>query len=222
MRAGSSAQPASAWERDPCGQDGSAGACRLSGRDAGPPAPVSTVASVSPPPAVAFPARGADYYAAKTLEWIGYTLIAFDLANTVTGALAGPDTGLLGGPLVAAGIQLRHASARPETVVIGESMRRVRAYADELSAQGIKVRTYLAPNMTRSSKQNPYGSMESMDANWHWIDHWVRKRGAQVIDIGPQPGRTTPSPYYRMERRNIDRWERQGQIPPVTRVDPGY
>lgn len=46
LRAGYSGQAASAWERDPCGQDGSAGACRQSGRDAGPPAPTSPTASV--------------------------------------------------------------------------------------------------------------------------------------------------------------------------------
>ncbi|MCU0975953.1 MAG: FG-GAP-like repeat-containing protein [Steroidobacteraceae bacterium] len=222
LRAGYNGQAASAWERDPCGQDGSANACRLSGRDAGPPAPVSPVANVGAPLPVDMSQRGAAYYLGKGVEWIGYTLIAFDLANAATGVLVGPDTSLIGGPLVAAGIQLRHASARPEAVVIGESMRRVRAYADELAARGIQARTYQAPNMTRSLNSNSYGSTESMDANWHWIDYWARRRGAQVIDIGPQPGRATPSPYYQMERRNIDRWERQGQIPPVTRVDPGY
>jgi RHS repeat-associated protein len=110
MRSGSPGQPATAWERDPCGQDGSAMACRSSGRDAGPPAPVSAVASVSLSPTVESPARGADYYAAKTLEWIGYTLIAFDLANTTTGILAGPDTGVLGIPLVAAAANLRQGA----------------------------------------------------------------------------------------------------------------
>lgn len=40
LRAGYNGQAAAAWERDPCGQDGSAMACRSSGRDGGPPASV--------------------------------------------------------------------------------------------------------------------------------------------------------------------------------------
>jgi RHS repeat-associated protein len=41
LRSGANGQPASAWERDPCGQDGSAQACQLSGRGGGQSAPVA-------------------------------------------------------------------------------------------------------------------------------------------------------------------------------------
>ncbi len=155
MRSGSLGQPVSAWERDPCGQDGSAMACRSSGRDVGPPAPISTVASVSLSPSAEFPARGADYYAARTLEWIGYTLIAFDLANTATGVLVGPDTGLLGAPLVAAAVQLRSGAGSgskalqtywpPSRGFMGPPTRGVLKPGSRIDRYGSELGTFASP-----------------------------------------------------------------------------
>ena len=113
-------------------------------------------------------------------------------------------------------------AAERETIVVGEGMDRVQAFADEMAQQGIKVRTYSAQNMNRSINPNVYGSAKSLDANWHWADYWARGKGADVIDIGLQPGRTTPSPYYNMEWQNLYRWEKNGEISPVMRIDPGY
>jgi len=101
-------------------------------------------------------------------------------------------------------------------------MRRVEAFASELEVLGVKIRTYPALNMNRSVGPNAYGSIKSLDANWHWIDYWARKKGSAVFDIGFQPGRTTISPYYSMERRNLNRWENLGEIGPIVRIDPGY
>ena len=91
-----------------------------------------------------------------------------------------------------------------------------------MAAQGVKVRTYGAPNMNRAVNPNLYGSAKSLAANRQWIYYWARRRGAEVIDIGPQPGRATPSPYYNLEWQNVYRWEQQGTVAPVTRINPGY
>jgi RHS repeat-associated protein len=118
MRAGYNGQAASAWQRDPCGQDGSADACRP--RAAAMDAPVQSmpVASVSGPAAgVERPALGADYYLGRTIEFVGLSLIAFDVANTVSGVLAGPDTAILGAPLIAAGVELRQGKSVATTAL---------------------------------------------------------------------------------------------------------
>jgi RHS repeat-associated protein len=155
LRAGYNGQAASAWERDPCGQDGSAGACRLSGRDAGPPAPVSPVANVAVSPPVGLPERGSTYYFGKAVEWIGYTLIAFDLANTATGILAGPDTGLLGAPLVAVAVNLRQSTGSagkalqtywpPNRGFMGSPTRGVLKPGTRIDRYGSELGTFASP-----------------------------------------------------------------------------
>jgi hypothetical protein len=107
-------------------------------------------------------------------------------------------------------------------IVVGEGMDRINAYAADLRAQGIDVRTYSAPNMNRTLNPNAYGTPKSLDANWHWLDYWARGKEVDVYNIGLQPGRTTPSPYFWMENRNLIRWERAGEIRPVIQVNPGY
>jgi len=52
------------------------------------------------------------YYSAKALEFIGYVLIAFDIANTASVVLAGPDTSLAAVPLFGAAASLRIVAAR--------------------------------------------------------------------------------------------------------------
>ncbi|MCX6900523.1 MAG: RHS repeat-associated core domain-containing protein [Verrucomicrobia bacterium] len=113
-------------------------------------------------------------------------------------------------------------AARREVVVVGEGVKRVNEMARRLRVEGFGVRTYTAPNMKREVNPNAYGSPKSLDANWHWIDYWARKKQVDVIDIGLQPGRSSPSPYYRIESRNLLRWEESGQIQPVIRIDPGF
>lgn len=54
----------------------------------------------------------ASIHGADALEFLGYTLIALDIANTVTGVLAGPDVGLAGAPLVGLATTLRLNAAR--------------------------------------------------------------------------------------------------------------
>ncbi len=99
-----SGQPASARDRDPCGQDGSATACALGTR--------LTQRLAMPVQAATLPSHRSDalkvdfdhgQWVAKSLVWIGYALMALDVANTFTGVMAGPDTGLIGGPLLALG-----------------------------------------------------------------------------------------------------------------------
>ena len=51
-------------------------------------------------------------HGADALEFLGYTLIALDVANTMTGVLAGPDVGLAGIPLVGLATSLRVNAAR--------------------------------------------------------------------------------------------------------------
>jgi len=113
-------------------------------------------------------------------------------------------------------------TAKREVVVVGEGMNRIEEMARRLRVSGLSVRTYPAPNMNRVASPNVYGSRRSLDANWHWIDYWVRNKRLDVIDIGRQPARTTPSPYYQMESRNLRHWEESGQIQPVIRIDPGF
>jgi hypothetical protein len=59
-------------------------------------------------------------HGADALEFLGYTLIALDVANTMTGVLAGPDVGLAGIPLVGLATSLRVNAARGGTTVIGK------------------------------------------------------------------------------------------------------
>jgi len=130
------------------------------------------------------------------------------------------------GPLIARLqnlMRLESASgAKRELIVVGEGMDRVEEMARRLRVDGLNVRTYAAPNLNRSLNPNLYGSRRSLDANWHWIDYWARKKQVDVLDIGLQPGRFNPSPYYQMEYRNFLRWEDLGQIRPVIRIDPGF
>jgi len=114
------------------------------------------------------------------------------------------------------------SAAKREVIVVGEGMNRVEEMARRLRVDGLNVRTYPAPNMNRAVNPNAYGSSKSLDANWHWADYWARKKQVDVIDIGLQRGRTTPSPYYQMESQNLLRWEGSGQIQPVIRIDPGF
>jgi RHS repeat-associated protein len=64
----------------------------------------------SPSDQAARPLTALEYFA-RTLEAIGYALIAFDLANTATIVLAGPDTAIAGAPLVLIGAGLRRSAS---------------------------------------------------------------------------------------------------------------
>gem|GEM_PF-4642059 len=85
-------------------------------------------------------------------------------------------------------------------VVIGESMGRVNSVAEQLKQAGFDVKTYNPKNF-RSSP----GNLNRLDveANRSWIRYWTQEKGATVIDIGIDPNRTTRSPFYGVEYRNI-------------------
>jgi RHS repeat-associated protein len=179
LRAGYNGQAATAWERDPCGQDGSAAACRLSGRDAGPPAPVAqshsgssaaldylqgfvagaaNIAMSSAPVFWLFPGSA-------DVEW--FTIGSSAAAQT--GASHGAVGHLLGG---IAGV-VRIASVRGP-VVIGENMARVKAYAQRIG--GVTIDDWLG------------GRAWSEKLNDEFI-HSMKSQRREFVDIGPDTGR---------------------------------
>jgi len=113
-------------------------------------------------------------------------------------------------------------AAENPIIVVGEGMQKVNAFSQEMAEQGISTRTYPAINMNRPINPNVYGSLKSLNANRSWLDYWAKGKGADVIDIGPQPGRSISSPYYNMEVQNLYLWEQANKINPVIRFDPGY
>ena len=123
-------------------------------------------------------------------------------------------------PIAAESVVL-NTSENP-TIVVGEGMQRVNAFSNEMVEQGINTRTYPAINMNRPINPNAYGSPKSLNANRSWLDYWARGKKADIIDIGPQPGRAISSPYYDMEIQNLYLWEQENKINPVIRFDPGY
>ncbi|MFA6445372.1 MAG: RHS repeat-associated core domain-containing protein, partial [Sterolibacterium sp.] len=96
------------------------------------------------------------------------------------------------------GIKQLAGSDQP-VVVIGRSMDRVRAAADELRSQGFKVQTWNPKNFDNLS--NP------MEANRSWLRYWAKDKGAPVIDIG-QGSVPTRSDFYDMELRSVyEKWQ---------------
>jgi hypothetical protein len=124
--------------------------------------------------------------------------------------------------IVSAGKRIPANNMTKEILIVGEGMNRVDAFANLMKSQGYNVRTYGAANMNRPINPNLYGSKKSLDANWHWIEYHARKKQLPVYDIGRQPGRTTPSPYYDLEERSLLQWELLGDIAPINRINPGF
>ena len=81
-------------------------------------------------------------------------------------------------------------SAKRKAVVIGENMKdRVIPTAKNRGAE------YYKPRKTKS---------DPLKKNERWIDEKMRE-GRKVIDIGPDPKRSKRSPFYKAEKRRIER-----------------
>ena len=97
-------------------------------------------------------------------------------------------------------------------VVVGESMARVEKTAERLRSIGYGVKTYNPRSFTGLNRK-------TIEANRSWLSYWVKEKGANVIDIGRQPGRETRSPFYLMETRSLYRnWKYKN----VFKFNPGY
>jgi RHS repeat-associated protein len=95
-------------------------------------------------------------------------------------------------------------------IIIGESMKRVNPLAEQLSREGVDVRTY-NPRNFRSTQDNV--SKFDKEANRSWLRYWAKERGVKVIDIGIDIKREERSPFYGIELRSIyQNWDYQNVI----------
>ena len=81
-------------------------------------------------------------------------------------------------------------------IIVGENMKRVQQYADEVGGHAY-----------RPWKNDPFDFDLGMRRNERWIRDQMRD-GREIIDIGPDFQRRSAtgrnSPFYEMERRNLD------------------
>jgi len=82
---------------------------------------------------------------------------------------------------------LAGCAPKRKAIVIGEGMHRLKAFAAELEAKGIKTQTYGAPNMNRTTNPNPYGSAKSVDANRQWLKYWQKTKVLKYMILGNNP-----------------------------------
>ncbi|MFW9879941.1 MAG: hypothetical protein ACFFG0_43260, partial [Candidatus Thorarchaeota archaeon] len=89
-------------------------------------------------------------------------------------------------------------------VVIGENMKRVREYADEIGGH-----TY------RPRKNKPFDFDHALKRQKQWIKN-IKRQGRTIIDIGPDFGRRRlgrdPSPFYKIERIAIKGYEKYKKV----------
>jgi rhodanese-related sulfurtransferase len=116
-----------------------------------------------------------------------------DVSPTDTTTTSGDSGGNSTPPDASQGVQGLDSN-KPVTVV-GETMSRVNAAAQQLRDAGFDVNTY-----------NPESTVPSMEANRSWLRYWAKIRGSQIVDVGFDEGRGDPSKYYAMEDRSLTRW----------------
>ncbi len=114
-------------------------------------------------------------------------------------ATAGKFAAKYGDDLV--GFGLKHgdevlgAVPKKPPIIIGENMKRVREYADQVGG-----------DVYRPWKNDPFDFDLAMRRNERWIKD-MKRQGREIIDIGPDFNRRlngrNPSDFYNMERRNL-------------------
>ena len=88
-----------------------------------------------------------------------------------------------------------HQGAQNKPIVIGENIKRVQQYADEIGGKAYRPR-----------KNDPLHYDLTMKRNKRWIQD-MKREGREIIDIGPDFKRRIlgrdPSDFYKMERRQV-------------------
>jgi len=102
-------------------------------------------------------------------------------------------------------LEVDGVSAAPQKpTVVGENMRRVQQYADEIGGHAY-----------RPWKNDPVDFDLGMRRNKRWIKDQIRN-GREVIDIGPDFQRRSAtgrsSSLYEMERRHLDGYENYRKV----------
>jgi len=105
---------------------------------------------------------------------------------------------------LASGYSQAAESVGRKPIIVGENMKRVKEYADKVGAHAY-----------RPWKNDPFDFGLGMKRNERWIKDQIRA-GREVIDIGPDFQRRAAtgrnSPFYEMERRNLDGYENYRKV----------
>lgn len=109
------------------------------------------------------------------------------------------------GSLAGTGKAAGAASASKKPIVIGENMKRVRQYADEIGGQAY-----------RPWKNNPFDEALAMKRNKNWIKKMMAE-GREIIDIGPdfferRLGIRKPSKFYGLEREMVKNYNNYHKV----------
>ncbi|MBI4356433.1 MAG: RHS domain-containing protein [Gammaproteobacteria bacterium] len=106
-------------------------------------------------------------------------------------------------PFMPGGMGIAKAAGQ-KSIIIGENMKRVNQYADKTGGHAY-----------RPWKNDPFDFDLGMKKNDRWIRDQMRN-GREVIDIGPDFKRRSAtgksSPFYEMERRNLNRYDNYNKV----------
>jgi hypothetical protein len=97
-----------------------------------------------------------------------------------------------------------HQGAHKKPIVIGENMKRVQQYADDIGGHAY-----------RPFKNNSFDYDLAMKRNKRWIQD-MKREGREIIDIGPDFRRRSigrgPSDFYNMERRQLKGYDNYTKV----------
>jgi RHS repeat-associated protein len=124
--------------------------------------------------------------------------------------------GLEGGPSVYAYVRdplswqdplgLAACGTDEKVIVLGEGMGRVKAAVRDLQKRGVNGKWYQAwgKNFPKNRPMAPHELDAALARNERWLVSKI-KEGYKIFDIGHQPGRVSPSPFYQREQAVLAR-----------------
>ncbi|MGN7831220.1 RHS repeat domain-containing protein [Pseudoxanthomonas sp. 22568] len=136
-----------------------------------------------------------------TAKLLGVAPPRFQINNNELEGAAGAEFGIVAaGAVVGGGV----GSAGKGTVIIGETMVRVELAAAR--TPGAKILNDM-PDFGAMGMKPHQVTSAMMQYNRKWILEQMRS-GRQIMDIGPDPNRATPSIFYQMERRMLENYQK--------------